>query len=197
MSASKKRERQRVAAAPADAALIEAEIDRIQTLKPDAVRALWQDTFKREIPKALTRDLLVRTLCWHVQEQAFGGHSPAMLKLLANCAKGIPGEVDRLRRLQLGTEIVREYQGERHTVVITAAGFRWRGQDYSSLTAIARVITSSNWNGPRFFGLRVGAGDEGTAAASPPRPRGSGTVGIAGKISVGRRRGSSKGRAHG
>ncbi len=57
---------------------------------------------------------------------------------------------------QSGTVVIREYQGERHTVAITGEGFRWRGQDYSSLTAIARTITGSNWNGPRFFGLREG-----------------------------------------
>jgi hypothetical protein len=52
---------------------IEAEILRIQSLSLDELRALWRDTFRKEVPKALTRDLLVRTLCWHIQERAFGG----------------------------------------------------------------------------------------------------------------------------
>jgi hypothetical protein len=149
-----------------DAAAIEAEIERIQTLKPDEVRALWRETFKRDVPKALTRDLLVRTICWEIQEKAFGGHSPAMLKILASYAKGRPAEADRLRRLKPGTEIVREYQGERHTVVITGAGFRWQDRDYPSLTAIARLITGSNWNGPRFFGLREEAEAIGAAVGA-------------------------------
>ena len=156
-------------------AAIEAEISRIQSLKPDEVRALWHDAFKKDVPKALTRYLLVRTLCWHIQEKAFGGHSPAILKLLAGCAKGSPGEAPRLRRLKPGTEVVREYQGERHTVIITGEGFRWRGEDYSSLTAIARTITGSNWNGPRFFGLRG-------APESPGDRAGPGTAGKAGRI---------------
>ena len=154
-------------------ATIEAEISRIQTLKPDEVRALWRDTFKKEVPKALTRDLLVRTLCWHIQEKAFGGHSPAILKLLASYAKGRPGEAQRLRRLKPGTELVREFQGESHTVVIAAEGFRWRDADYSSLTAIACAITGTNWNGPRFFGLRErpdGPGDP-AALAGAAKPK--------------------------
>ena len=156
-----------------ETAAVEAEISRIQTLKPDEVRALWRDTFKKEVPKALTRDLLVRTLCWHIQEKAFGGHSPAILKLLASYAKGRTGETNRLRRLKPGTELVREFQGERHTVVITADGFRWRDGEYSSLTAIACAITGTNWNGPRFFGLRektggpVGQAGPTGAAAKP------------------------------
>jgi hypothetical protein len=146
---------------------IEAEIERIQNLKPDEVRALWRETFKREVPKALTRGLLVRTICWHIQERAFGGHSSAILKLLASYAKGQHVEADRLRRLKPGTELVREYQGERHTVVITGDGYLWRGAVYQSLTAIARAITSSNWNGPRFFGLREEAKEK--QAAEPSR----------------------------
>jgi len=49
-------------------------------------------------------------------------------------------------------------------VVVTAEGFRWRGGDYSSLTAIAQTITGTNWNGPRFFGLRMAPEGAGAAA---------------------------------
>ena len=52
---------------------VEAEISRIQLLKPDDVKGIWRKTFKKEVPAALTRDLLVRTLTWHFQEQAFEG----------------------------------------------------------------------------------------------------------------------------
>ena len=142
---------------------VEAEISRIQTLKPDAVRAQWCGTFKRHVPKGLTRDLLVRILCWHIQEKAFGGHDRATLQILAGYAKGKP-DAQKARRLKPGTEIVREYQGERHTVVVTAEGFRWRDGDYSSLTAIAQTITGINWNGLRFFGLRMAGEGAGAAA---------------------------------
>jgi Protein of unknown function (DUF2924) len=159
-------------------ATVEAEISRIQTLKPDEARALWRNTFKREVPKALTRDLLVRTLCWHIQEGAFSGHDRTTLQILASYAKGRP-DTQRVRRLKPGTEIVREYQGERHTVVVTAEGFRWRDGDYSSLTAIAQTITGINWNGPRFFGLRMapegaGAANRGKKVAGKDRPPGGG-----------------------
>jgi hypothetical protein len=50
------------------------EIERISGLDLAGVRALWRVTFKKEPPGALTRDLLVRQLAWHIQEKAFGGH---------------------------------------------------------------------------------------------------------------------------
>ncbi len=54
--------------------------------------------------------------------------------------------------------LVREFGGTRHTVTIVPEGFVWQEKTYTSLTAIARVITGTNWNGPRFFGLREGEG---------------------------------------
>jgi hypothetical protein len=51
--------------------------------------------------------------------------------------------------------LLREYQGERHTVTVVAKGYVWREATYASLSSIARAITGTAWNGPRFFGLRI------------------------------------------
>src|SRR6202045_1309280 len=54
-------------------------------------------------------------------------------------------------------------------------GYVWREATYASLSSIARAITGTAWNGPRFFGLRI---DKGTtvssdaADASPGAPNG-------------------------
>ena len=60
------------------------------------------------------------------------------------------------RRLKPGTVLVREYQGDRHTVTVVPGGYVWRDATYASLSAIACNITGTAWNGPRFFGLRAG-----------------------------------------
>jgi hypothetical protein len=31
--------------------------------------------------------------------------------------------------------------------------FRYRGEEFKSLSEIARLITGARWSGPRFFGL--------------------------------------------
>jgi Protein of unknown function (DUF2924) len=71
------------------------------------------------------------------------------------------------------TVLVREY--ERHTVTVIANGFVWREATYASLSTIARAITGTNWNGPRFFGLRIDKEttlSPDTADASPAAPNG-------------------------
>src|SRR3984893_14953733 len=56
---------------------IEAEIDRVRSLGVDSLRTLWRTTFRSSPPRALSTDILARFLCWHIQEQAFGGLDPA------------------------------------------------------------------------------------------------------------------------
>ena len=58
------------------------------------------------------------------------------------------------RSLKPGTLLAREHDGQVHRVTVTAEGFAWNGAVYQSLSEIARLITGTRWNGPRFFGLR-------------------------------------------
>jgi Protein of unknown function (DUF2924) len=138
-----------------DREAIEAEIGRIRSLGLDALRSLWRATFRTSPPPGITKDLIARFLCWHLQERAFGGLDPQTAKHLASFTRGARPPEDRPRRLKPGTVLVREYQGERHTVTVVANGFVWRESTYASLSTIARAITGTNWNGPRFFGLRI------------------------------------------
>lgn len=54
----------------------------------------------------------------------------------------------------IGTRLVREWDGIEHTVTVMKDGFDWRGRKFKSLSAVARSITGTQWNGYRFFGLR-------------------------------------------
>jgi hypothetical protein len=93
-------------------------------------------------------------LAWRLQEKTFGGHDAATLRLLKAFARQDADNVVLFRKLKPGTTVIREYQGVRHIVTISEAGFVWEGRVYSSLSAIAHAITGAKWNGPRFFGLR-------------------------------------------
>ena len=137
-----------------DREALEAEIDRVRSLGLDQLRTLWRTIWRSSPPPALTKDLIARFICWHIQEQALGGLDPGTAKLLAGLARGNKQGGDGPRRLKPGTVLVREYQGERHTVTVVPGGFVWRETTYTSLSVIARAITGTAWNGPRFFGLR-------------------------------------------
>ena len=50
--------------------------------------------------------------------------------------------------------LIRDWQGTEHVVTVTSDGFDWQGRPYKSLSAIARAITGTRWNGWVFFGLK-------------------------------------------
>jgi hypothetical protein len=137
---------------PVDLEALEAEIDRVRSLGLDRLRTLWRTMLRSSPPPALTKDLMARMIAWHIQEQALGGLDAATRTLLQRLARGQKPE--GRRRLKPGTVLVREYQGERHTVTVIPGGFVWREATYASLSTIAGAITGTAWSGPRFFGMR-------------------------------------------
>lgn len=50
-----------------------------------------------------------------------------------------------------GTVLTRAYRGRAHHVVVRDNGFEYDGQVFRSLSAIAKRITGSHWNGLLFF----------------------------------------------
>src|SRR2546421_10522476 len=118
-----------------DPAAIEAEIAHLRSLAIDALRRHWRAMFGRRSPADLSKDLLGRMIAWRLQEQAFGGLDRESLRFLDGLARrgGSPR-----RRLKPGTVLVRDYQGQRHTITVASDGFDWQGTAYPSLSAIAR-----------------------------------------------------------
>ena len=122
-----------------------AEVEKVQTLGKDDLRLRWSTLFGKTPPAALTKDLLGRMVAWRIQEKFYGGHDKATLRLLDELA----------RRGVAEPRLMREYGGVRHTVTVTPDGFVWQDTNYPSLSAVARAITGTPWNGRRFFGLRM------------------------------------------
>jgi hypothetical protein len=60
----------------------------------------------------------------------------------------------RTRDLSPGTVLTRAWGGQHHRVTVLDRGFVWERRTYRSLSEIAKAITGTKWNGPRFFGLR-------------------------------------------
>jgi hypothetical protein len=145
---------------------LEAEIEQIRSLPKDRLRALWRQTFKSPPPSALGKDMLGRMISYHIQKEALGGLNRASLRLLDDIGRGRPEVETERRRLKPGTVLVREYQGERHSVVVASDGFVWREEIYTSLSTIARLVTGTNWSGPKFFGLRSSSGEAGATEAA-------------------------------
>lgn len=139
----------------------DAEICRLLQLDMDGLRARWRSEFGRTAPDHLTKPLMARVLAYQLQADALGDLPASTVQLMedllrtsADESSGAKPSIRRPGRLSVGTMLVREHSGKRQHVKVVENGFAWNGTVYPSLTKVAHAITGTNWNGPRFFGLR-------------------------------------------
>jgi hypothetical protein len=132
------------------------QIVALNGLSAQQLRDEWRPLYRGQPPR-LSRDLLIRTIAYRIQELAYGGLSKATERKLAALTKElrVKGSVVVTPDLSLkpGARLVREWRGRTHTVVVTDDGFEYAGKVFPSLTKIAHAITGAHWSGPRFFGL--------------------------------------------
>lgn len=141
---------------------VETEIAQLRDFSLEDLRLRWRNAFGKTAPLTLQRSLLLRLLAYRLQVQRHGDISPTTAQLLETVTrskangKAAPIEAinDHHGQMQPGTVLVREHNGANHHVTILEKGFSWNGQIFPSLTKVAHAITGTNWNGPRFFGLR-------------------------------------------
>jgi DUF2924 family protein len=137
----------------------EADLVARVTALPDCPRAEleaeWRRLWSPQVPRHASRAFLVRAVAYGLQAEVYGGLDAETRRLLkkAGQANGKPSRPPQ-RRLSKGSKLFREWHGETHEVLVLDKGFAWRGETYSSLTAVARAITGTNWNGWAFFGLK-------------------------------------------
>jgi hypothetical protein len=135
---------------------------RLAALKTTATPELkqqWRDLFGKE-PPPYNRRFLESRLGYRIQELAYGGLKPETLARLEKLGEQFDGGKVAVRRIRgddkpiAGTRLIREFQGVEHTVTVLQDGYDYQGRPYQSLSAIARAITGTRWNGWVFFGLK-------------------------------------------
>jgi hypothetical protein len=135
---------------------------RLAALKAMSVNELkteWQALFNAPAPNN-SRTFLESRLAYRIQELIYGGPDKQTRRLLDLLADEVEGTLTRKAQIAdprnpvVGTKLIREWDGIAHTVTVLKEGFEWGGQRYKSLSAVARAITGTRWNGYRFFGLR-------------------------------------------
>ena len=123
------------------------------------LKSEWQALFDAPAPNN-SRTFLESRLAYRIQELIYGGPDKQTRRLLNLLADEVEGTLKRKAQIAdprnpvVGTKLIREWDGIAHTVTVLKEGFEWGGQRYKSLSAVARAITGTRWNGYRFFGLR-------------------------------------------
>jgi hypothetical protein len=136
-----------------------ARLAALKAMSVNELKAEWQELFAAPAPNN-SRAFLEGRLAYRIQELTYGGPDKPTRRLLDLLADEVEGTLTRKAQIAdprnpvVGTKLIREWDGTAHTVTVLKDGFDWGGQRYKSLSAVARAITGTRWNGYRFFGLR-------------------------------------------
>jgi hypothetical protein len=136
-----------------------ARVAALKAMPTPELKEQWQALFDTAPPR-YNRRFLESRLAYRLQELAYGGLKSATVARLEALGQQLDGGDIAVRRRRAderpisGTKLIREYQGARHQVMVLQDGYEWQGRPYQSLSAIARAITGTRWNGWVFFGLK-------------------------------------------
>lgn len=136
-----------------------ARLAALKAMSVNELKAEWQALFDAPAPNN-SRNFLQGRLAYRIQELTYGGPDKQTRRLLDLLADEVEGTLTRKAQIAdprnpvVGTKLIREWNGLAHTVTVLKEGFDWDGRRYKSLSAVARAITGTRWNGYRFFGLR-------------------------------------------
>ena len=136
-----------------------ARVAALKATPTPELKEQWRKLFDTE-PPPYNRRFLESRLAYRIQELAYGGLKPQTIARLEALGEQLDGGNITLRRIRgddkpiAGTRLIREWQGIEHTVTVLNDGYEWQGRPYQSLSAIARAITGTRWNGWVFFGLK-------------------------------------------
>ena len=135
-----------------------AQLAALQRLSVNELKVKWEDLFATAAPNNSRAFLEVR-IAGRIQELTYGGLTRDTRRALDLLADEVEGKVTRkgmaddARNPLPGTKLVREWNGIEHTVTVMSDGYDLAGKKFKSLSAVAKAITGTSWNGFRFFAL--------------------------------------------
>ena len=138
-----------------------ARVLALKTAPTADLKQMWRELFQAAAPPFNRRFLEVR-LGYRIQELAHGGLRQETVKRLEKLGEQLDGGKANVRRRRVdgrpiaGTRLIREWDGQRHEVIVHVDAFEYAGQRYKSISRIAMIITGTNRNGWTFFGLSAG-----------------------------------------
>jgi hypothetical protein len=143
-----------------------AQLEQLRGMPAALLRARYREVFGVET-QITNQNFLRRRIAWQLQVLAQGDISEAARQRAFEIAQDLelngrmlferPTKKNRRRvdrRLPApGIELTRVYRNRTIVVKSVASGFECEGRHYDSLSAAARAVTGTRWNGLVFFGL--------------------------------------------
>ena len=111
----------------------------------------WLELIGRPMPP-IGRSLVIKYLLWYEQAKREKISPLGFFHEVAQAAK--TADKRPKATLEVGSKMIRSYQGTKYEVEITPQGYLYRHKTYKSLSGVAKAITGKSWNGNIFFGVK-------------------------------------------
>lgn len=141
------------------------DLNEISNYSKNDLLNLWHSLPTRDQPPKANK-VLLRELAYRLQEQAYGKldknttvslrrHMTTFAQSLENGKVAKPVKTYQKITLEAGSRIRKTWQGKEFIVnVLGPRLFEYNGQNYKSLSAVAKAITGQHLSGPLFFNLK-------------------------------------------
>jgi hypothetical protein len=151
------------------------QLARLRNLSLSELRGVHLEAFG-EPTRSGNKEFLLKRIAWRLQSVTEGGLSERARQRAAELARDAdlrltvptmraapdlpPAEVHGGRLggrdeglPPPGSVLTRTYRNRTIVITVLPKGFEWEGTVYRSLSAVAKAITGSHWNGRLFFNL--------------------------------------------
>jgi hypothetical protein len=139
------------------------ELVELRALDAHALATRFEELFGRP-PRTRHREHLYRKCAYRVQELRLGGLSATAKRRIEALAAQVELPLDAppivtatvKSAFTPGTVISREWHGQLiEARVLDDGRFEYAGVPHRSLSALAKAVTGTHWNGMLFFGLKA------------------------------------------
>ena len=138
------------------------QLATLNAMTLEQLREKWLDLYGSD-PPPYKKQFLIKRLAYRIQELYYGGLSEGAKAHLSQVAQedpmarvdvGVSEKRQSKNGILPGTRFVRIWKDRRYEVLAQENGFEYDGRIFRSLSAVAREITGTRWNGRLFFGLK-------------------------------------------
>ena len=127
------------------------KLEELEACDVESLKARWRALHGTDPPKGLSAKLMRRVIGFEIQVRVYGRCKPAIRRELRKALSASAEKVSN--SITPGSRLIREWHGDIHVVDVVEDGVTWNKKSYASLSAVAREITGTRWNGRKFFGV--------------------------------------------
>lgn len=119
------------------------------------LREIYNSIFPKKCAANASKDFLKPRIAYRMQEIALGSLNEETVGKIEKVASGLNiSNLQPYSGLMPGTKICREWNDVKHEIEVLKDAFEYKGKKFRSLSAIAREITGTRWNGLKFFKIK-------------------------------------------